>query len=145
MQQWQEQFADSPNTVISGSFLMRPSDGCGLSQTTEECRRNSPIEISVTWARDTRDRRWFMRERRQRERNNKPGCWLFCCSILLCEIHTKHPCLWMEFHRHRRLWSDFHFYLVFHCELFKHAAMLRCPRQHYLTFTLNIYTAVLTN
>lgn len=48
MQQEWQQHADSPNTVISGSFLMRPNDGCGLSQTTEECMRNSPIEISVT-------------------------------------------------------------------------------------------------
>lgn len=44
---WPER--NSPNTVISGSFLMRPSDGCGLSQTTDECTRNSPMEISVTW------------------------------------------------------------------------------------------------
>lgn len=46
----------SPNTVISGSFLMRPSDGCGLSQTAVECVRNSPMEISVTFG-ETRRRR----------------------------------------------------------------------------------------
>lgn len=48
---WKIKMSDSPKTVISGSFLMRPSDGWGLSQTTEECMRNSPIEISVTWER----------------------------------------------------------------------------------------------
>lgn len=58
--------ANSPNTVISGSFRMRPSDGCGLSQTAVECVRNSPMEISVTLG-ETRGRRLESVQRRREE------------------------------------------------------------------------------
>lgn len=69
---WHELCADLPNTVISGSFLMRPSDGWGLSHTTVECRRNSPMEISVTWVTHTRDTRRFEKSAAAEwERNDK--------------------------------------------------------------------------
>lgn len=42
----------SPNTVSSGSFLMRHREGKGLSHFKEEWMRNSPMEISVTWRRE---------------------------------------------------------------------------------------------
>lgn len=45
-----------PNTVNSGSFFMRPRDGSGFSHITEECMRNSPMEISVTWETEKEER-----------------------------------------------------------------------------------------